>query len=151
MSERQQSEKQLEQIEGKDLAIGLQYTAKVGRENSLVLTAGVPLDISQSGLDRILDRMADAIDRQNVRYQLQALQDDIDFAKKEIEVNLQQQAAARSAAEAAWSASERRGPYKESDRTTKELSNFEGTRKSLMNRIERNLAMIDAVKAKLAA
>ena len=72
------SEKQLTKLQGSELALGIQFSAGIGKEKSLVLTAGVPLDMPYDGINKILDKVAAAIDRQELKYRLRDMTDFIE-------------------------------------------------------------------------
>jgi hypothetical protein len=55
----------------KDLGLGIQLATTIGGQRSLTLTAGVPLDWGAPELDRLLDKLVAASDRQKRIFDLE--------------------------------------------------------------------------------
>lgn len=131
------SEKQLTKLQGSELALGIQFSASVGKEKSLVLTAGVPLSMSYVGINEVLDKIASAIDRQELKYRLRDMTDFIEKCEGDLERNRVQQATYTSAAEAAWGMTNRQGPFKPSGKQVNELQNYANTETHLIANIKK--------------
>jgi hypothetical protein len=140
------SEKQLTKLQGSELALGIQFSAGIGKEKSLVLTAGVPLNMSYADMNKILDKVAAAIDRQELRYRLRDLTDFIEKCEGDLERNRVQQANYSSAAEAAWGMTNRQGPFKPSGKQVNELQNYANTETHLIGQIKKLREQADDMK-----
>ena len=144
------SEKQLTKLHGSELALGIQFSAGIGKEKSLVLTAGVPLDMSYADMNKILDKIAAAIDRQELKYRLRDVTDFIEKCEADLERNRVQLATYTSAAEAAWGFSNRQGPYKPSGKQVNEVQNYANTETHLIANIKKLREQADDMRKKIA-
>ena len=144
------SEKQLTKLQGSELALGIQFSAGIGKEKSLVLTAGVPLDMSYADMNKILDKIASAIDRQELKYRLHDMTDFIEKCEGDLERNRAQLATYTSAAEASWGLSNRQGPYKPSGKQVNEMQNYANTETHLIANIKKLREQADDMRKKIA-
>ncbi len=64
-------------VDGKDLAIGIQFSCAYEGNRSLVLTTGVPLDITQEGLEKIIGRLSKASESLDNVYRLRGLREQL--------------------------------------------------------------------------
>ena len=131
------SDKLLTKLQGSDLALGIQFSATIGKEKALVLTAGVPLDMSYQGLDKILDNIARAVNRQELIYKHTELEEFIEKCEGDLEKNRAQERIYRSTAEATWASNGRKGQYSPQGKQINELQNYANTEQHLITQIRR--------------
>ena len=143
------SDKQLTKLQGSELALGIQFSAGIGKEKSLVLTAGVPLEMSYESINKILDKIAAAIDRQELKYRLRDMTDFIEKCEGDLERNRVQLATYRSAAEATFAASGRRGEFQPTGRQKSELENYANSETHLISQIRKLREQASDIKKKI--
>jgi TolA-binding protein len=143
------SEKQLTKLQGSELALGVQFSAGIGKEKSLVLTAGVPLDMPYAGINAILDKIAAAIDRQELKYRLRDMTDFIEKCEGDLERNRVQLATYRSAVEATFSVSGRKGEFQPTGRQKAELDNYSNSETHLIAQIRKLREQADDMRKKI--
>ena len=131
------TEKKLTTLQGSELGLGISFNAGIGKEKALVLTAGVPLDMTYDGLNVILDKMAAAINRQELKYRLRDVEDFIEKCEGDLERNRIQLQTYRSVAEAEWSVSGRRGPFELQGKQKNEVQNYEQSETHLITQIKK--------------
>ena len=131
------SEKQLTKLQGSELALGIQFSAGIGKEKSLVLTAGVPLTMSYDDMNKILDKIAAAIDRQELKYRLHDMTDFIEKCEGDLERNRAQEATYRSSSEATFAASGRKGEFQPTGRQKTDMQNYQNTETHLVAQIRK--------------
>ena len=131
------SEKQLTKLQGSELALGIQFSAGIGKEKSLVLTAGVPLEMSYADMNKILDKIAATIDRQELKYRLRDMTDFIEKCEGDLERNRVQLATYRSSAEATFAVSGRKGDFQPTGRQKAELDNYSNSETHLVAQIRK--------------
>ena len=144
------SEKQLTKLHGSELALGIQFSAGIGKEKSLVLTAGVPLDMSYDDMNKILDKIAAAIDRQELKYRLRDVTDFIEKCEADLERNRLQAAMGRSAAEATFAASGRKGEFQPTGRQKADMENYANSETHLIAQIRKLREQADDMRKKIA-
>jgi Skp family chaperone for outer membrane proteins len=118
-------ESQLKVVEGKDIAIGIQFSAAYDSNRSLVLTTGVPLDISQEGLEKILARLSSAADSLNNRYRLEALKAELKRWQLDHDNSKQQRANLEVIVAANWQQRDRKGTPKPTAQQDAQARNFD--------------------------
>jgi hypothetical protein len=131
------SEKQLTKLQGSELALGIQFSAGIGKEKSLVLTAGVPLDMPYADMNKILDKIAGAIDRQELKYRLRDITDFIEKCEGDLERNRVQLSTYRSAAEAMFASSGRKGEFQPNGKQSAEMTNYANSETHLVAQIRK--------------
>ena len=131
------SEKQLNKLQGSDLALGIQFSANIGKEKSLTLTAGVPLDMPYAGINAILDKVAAAIDRQELKYRYRDMTDFISKCEGDLERNRAQLETYKLSAEATWLKDGRQGGFKPRGQQEKEMQNYANTETHLIAQIKK--------------
>lgn len=127
----------LTKVSGADLAIGIQFSSQVGKDRHLTLTTGVPLDWDAAAINRTLDKLAVAMDRQALRYMLKDLKQYLVQRETELLTNRKQQEETLSRAESDWRVTGRRGDFKPQGATAKALENYEKTERALEEHIKR--------------
>lgn len=140
---------QLQTLQGSQLALGIQFSAAIGKEKSLTLTTGIPLDMEYSGINAILDKVAAAIDRQELKYRYRDLLDFIDKCEGDLLRNRAQQETYKLSAEAEWLRSGRRGDYQPRGQQEKELQNYSNTDRHLVEQIKKLRNDAEEMKKKI--
>jgi hypothetical protein len=112
-------------IEGKDLAIGIQFSTAYEGSRSLVLTTGVPLDISQEGLEMVIARLSKASESLNDKYRLEALKLELKRWLFDHDNAKQQRANLEVVVANDWSRRDRKGAPKMSAQQDAQARNFD--------------------------
>jgi uncharacterized membrane-anchored protein YjiN (DUF445 family) len=147
--EKSQSGSQLQKLQGSELALGIQFSAAIGKDKSLILTTGVPLDMKQEGINQILDRVAAAIDRQDLKYRYANLIDFIAESEANLERNRAQLETYKLSAEAEWMGSGRKGPFQMRGQQEKEIQNYSNTERHLTDQIKKLRKDAEEMKKKI--
>jgi len=106
---------ELKTVNGADLAIGIQFSAVVGANRQITLTAGVPITLSPMQINEYVDKMAYVMDRQNWKGELEKLKATLEITEKELITNTQQLDASRARMVEDWERSKKRGPFCKTD------------------------------------
>ena len=148
MSEENKDESQLQTVKGSELAIGIQFSAAVGRDRQIVLTAGVPITLTPGQINEYVDKMAYVMDRQNWKGELKVLRNELEMTEKELVTNMQQLDSARDRMVADWERSKRRGPFRMSDAQEKndatQSKNIAHLRDERIPKYKRQIAELEA-------
>jgi hypothetical protein len=141
-------DKLLQDVDGKDLAIGIQLNAQVGANRTITLTLGVPLAVDLSDLHKLVDKLMSVTERQNDKGLLEQARIALETARKNIQTNLEQKATFVGKSELEWVASGRQGPFKPSKSQQAQLDNWDTTSRNLkdnvMPRLERDIKELEA-------
>lgn len=144
--------KLLQDVDGKDLAIGIQLSAQVGPNRTMTMTIGVPLDVSLSNLNQFVDKLMSVTDRQNDKGLLEQAKLALQAAEKDIGTNQDHAAAFSGKAELDWVASGRQGPFRPSKSQQTQLDNWGTTIRNLKDNVIPKLKRnITELEAKIAA
>jgi hypothetical protein len=142
------NESQLHNLSGKELAIGIQYSARVGNDRQLVMTAGVPASLTPLQINEYIDKMTYCIDRQNWKGQLEVVKSTLAQAQKEIITNVQQLESSRARMVEDWEKSNRRGPFRKTDAQEKgdltQVKNIAHLREERIPMLQRQIAELEA-------
>ena len=147
--EKGQGGAQLTTLKGAELALGIQFSAAIGKEKSLTLTTGIPLDMDYSGINAILDKVAQAIDRQDLKYRHADLLLFIDKCEGDLLRNRAQLENYKLSAEVEWGKSGRKGEFQPRGQQEKELQNYENTDRTLVENIKKLRKDADEMKKKI--
>lgn len=136
------------EITEKELGLGIQYARQIGN-GQITMTAGVPLDYTSEHLNRLLDRMAMAIDRQAAKGTLEQLRTTLERAKADYLTTQQQLANHEASVAAAWEKNpNRRGDVKWTESQLKEKLNWQKNEQVLADRIRQFEAEIKDAEEK---
>jgi hypothetical protein len=145
-----EKEESLRRIDGKELAIGIQFSAQVGPNRQIVLTSGVPMDITPTQLNEYVDKMAYIMDRQNWKSELDLKRFELENREKERMTNREQLLDHHESAVAAWERSGKRGPFRMNDAQQKHDANLNNSFTHLDNVVIPKLkAQIKELEAKI--
>ena len=144
--------KLLQDVEGKDLAIGIQLNAQVGPNRTMTMTLGVPLEVDLPQLNALVDKLMSVTERQNDKGILEQTKLTLDKAEKDIATNLEHRAAFAANSELEWIASGRQGPFKPSKSQSAQMGNWDQTIRNLKDNVVPKLRRdIEQLEARIAA
>jgi hypothetical protein len=149
MTTKSQGGAQLQTLQGSELALGIQFSAAIGKEKSLTLTTGVPLNLAYTGINEILDKVAAAIDRQELKYRYAELLEFIEKCEGDLLRNRAQLETYKLSAEADYYRSGRKGEFQPRGQQEKELQNYANTDRHLTEQIKKLRKDADEMKRKI--
>ena len=144
--------KLLQDVEGKDLAIGIQLNAQVGPNRTMTMTLGVPLEVDLPQLNALVDKLMSVTERQNDKGILEQTRLTLASAEKDIQTNLQHKSSFAAKSELDWIASGRQGPFKPSKSQAAQMDNWDKTIGNLKDNVIPKLRRdIEQLEARIAA
>jgi hypothetical protein len=123
------------EVTEKDLGIGVQFTCTIGNGRQIAMTAGVPLDWDAGKLDKLLDKLGAAMERQGLKFELQEKKQLLEAAERQYATNLQQLDNYQQQQMAEWERRNKQGPYRPSESQVKQAQNFENNSQHLEKQI----------------
>ena len=130
----------------KELGVGIQFTVSVGQGRQIAMTAGIPLDWEPDKVNGILDKLAQAMDRQALRYQLHDMKLGLEKTERDLETNRQQLGNYEQQAMGEWERTGRKGPFRASESQSKQMQNFRNNEAHLIEHIKKMRADIKNVE-----
>jgi len=127
-------ESQLKTVSGADLAIGIQLSATIGQTRSLTLTTGIPLDYAPEEINRVLDKLAAAADRQKKKHDLEQTRMLLKNEEQNLHVHRAQFMSQQTKFQSEWDGSKRRGSF---EPRGAQQSILDGLQKNINNSLER--------------
>lgn len=126
----------------KDLGLGIQLATTIGGQRSLTLTAGVPLDWDAGELDKLLDKLVAASDRQKRIFDLEQTKQLLKNEEQNYHLHQQQLANQEITFAAAHAEGNRHGDWKPNGA---QRSIIEGLKKNIVTSKERIVALRDSI------
>jgi hypothetical protein len=115
----------------KDLGVGIQFTVSVGNGRQIAMTAGIPLEWDINQTNRVLDKLALAMDRQAHKYQLHDMRTQLEASEFQLQTARQQKANFEQQQMAEWEKGPKRGPWQPTESQRKQLQNWSTTSEHL--------------------
>ena len=125
---------QLSTVEEKDLGIGLQFTANLGK-GSMTFTAGFPLDWDTPRINGLVDKLSKVIDRQSMLYELHDRKAAIANMYHQIEVQQSHKTRFDQQLREHWTIGNRRGDFKYSQDQATKLATYDTSIQGLRDAI----------------
>jgi hypothetical protein len=115
----------------KDLGVGIQFTVDVGQGRRIAMTAGIPLEWDINQTNRVLDKLALAMDRQAYKYQLHDMRVQLEASEFQLRTARQQKANFEQQQMAAWEKGNKRGAWQPTESAYKQMQNWDTTAEHL--------------------
>lgn len=112
-------------------AFVIRTAAQVGRDRTIELTFGAPMDMTPRDLHAYTDKAMSIIERQNNKGLLREYELRLEAANDQLRTNIEQQAAAESKYRLDFDVGNRRGEWKPTGQQAAELRNFGKTQHDL--------------------
>ena len=128
--------------EQKGTAAALTLTAQVSSNRSIVIQTYMDRDAPLSEFHGVLDKLATSIDRQEAKANLEGLEAEQALEEKTLKQMEEDYAAIPERAEAAWQASNKKGPYRPSPQEAAQKIQAANGIKQYRERIKKRVAEI---------
>jgi hypothetical protein len=112
-------------------AFMVRTAAQVGRDRTMEITFGVPMDMTPTDMHKYTDKVMSVIERQNNKGLLRECEMALDGHTKNLATNLEQKAALESKYQLDFVVSGRKGEFKAAGNQKAQLDNFDSTSKNL--------------------
>lgn len=132
----------------KDLGVGIRFACTVGNGRQIEMTAGIPLDWESPKINGILDKLASAMDRQSLRYQLHDMKQLLEQTERQLMTNRQQLANYEQKCLTEWEIGGRKGEWRATESQRKQSDNFKNNATHLAEQITKIRADIKDVEAR---
>ena len=126
---------QMNQVDEKDLGIGLQFSTQVGQGRSITFTAGFPLDWNNAKINHLVDKLSTVADRQAMRYELHDREAAIKNMYHQVEVQLAQRARYARELETSFIDRGKHGEFKPTNEQKSKLATYETSVQGLRDAI----------------
>lgn len=135
------------EVSEKDLGLGIQFTVTVGNGRQIAMTAGVPLAYESKQLNDLLDRMAGAMDRQALRYEIHDRKSQIENMEQQLATTRQQIVNHEAVCLEDWERRGKQGAFRMSGDQLAKKKNFETTQQHLIEAIKKKRQEIEDAQA----
>lgn len=121
----------------KGLGLGIRFACSVGSNRQIEMTAGVPLDWPGQELNGTLDKLAQAMDRQALRYELHDRKLLLERTERDLETNRTQRTRLEAQYRNEFSSSGRKGEWNPTTSQAKQLDNYANTVEHLTEQVKK--------------
>lgn len=132
----------------KGLGVGIRFACTVGNGRQIEMTAGVPLDWDARQFNDQLDKLAEVMDRQALRYELHDRQEALAKAQRDLATNRQQLINYEQTCQGDWNRRGKQGEFRMSENQLKQAQNYKNTEDHLAELIRRMRSDIEDVERK---
>lgn len=129
-------------------ALGFSITANIHDRSQIVAQSFVPFDATDDDIDKALDKVMRALDRQAAKYQIKDLKRKLEFEDLALKNQIEKVADFQNAAANEHAASGRRGEFKLNKQQKVGLENHRKTIEGMKYNVERykvNIAELEAL------
>jgi hypothetical protein len=130
----------------KDLGVGIQFTVTVGNGRQIAMTAGIPLEWDINQTNRVLDKLALAMDRQAHKYQLHDMRAQLEASEFQLQTARQQKANFEQQQMAEWEKSPKRGAWQPTESQRKQMENWDTTAAHLVTDVIKRRKEIEEIE-----
>jgi flagellar biosynthesis chaperone FliJ len=131
----------------KELGVGIQFVCSVGQGRQITMTAGIPLEWDINQTNKILDKLALAMDRQSYKYQLHDMRLQLEASEFQLRTNRLQKANYEQQQMADWEKGPKRGSWQPTESQRKQLQNWDTNVEALVEDVKKRRKQIEELEA----